>query len=682
VRRFGNMANLALFLIGLMAIVVVINFFARRENWRERIDATKTRAYSLSDQSRQLLSSLQGNWKIALVMDQRRTDRAMRKQIDEVLSRYINASSNISVVKIDPSDPATMIEYDALLAELTAVYKDEVAAYDAALDAGAKAFAEAMTLAQQQGGVLEQLATMLPQDDPTREPLRQRINALLLLADQGNQIMETVERARGADASRPLPDYETARSTLVAALSQTAADLDELAQVFSKWLERPNLEANAKQFATAAQRECSAISRRLAEAADSLKHLPPLELSTIGTQVQQSELAIIIGPDRAAAIPSSQLFPKSNLKARDDGGVTFDQRFRGEQLISSTIRSLTVDHMPLVVFVHAEENTLLKPQPKQADVVGVMNMLKASRFEVGEWMVGARSSKPSGAKGQSTVWLIIPPPPARTLEATPPLRALIDTAQQLIADGEAVLLSVSPSLLAKYGQPDPFARMGLPFGVEAITSELIVERVTGATGQTQPTLGQAVHEFSSEHLIGRALNGLQTYFGTPVPLRVVEVEGGVRAHAIAAIQPSPERWLERDWTDIGRRARDPMQAMTEAAPMVVAAERIHPITGRPQRFMMVGSGGWMVSNVADVVLEIGGGRVALINPGNHELMLASAAWLAGMDELIAASPISQEVARLGDVTSEARLRWMWITVAGLPGACAALGVLVWMMRRN
>lgn len=681
-RRFGNILNLALLLIGLIGIVIVINFFARQETWRERFDATKTRAYSLSEQTRQLLASLQGKWKIALVMDQRRADRAMRKQIDEVLSRYTSASASIEVVKIDPSDPATMIQYDALLAELTGVYKEKVAAYDAALDGGENAFAEAMMFAQQQGGVLEQLATMLPQDDPTREPLRQRISALALLGDQGNQIVEIVRKARSADASRPLPDYETARSTLVAALTQTAADLDELAQIFARWLQRPNLDANARQFAATAQRECSAMSQKLAQAADPLKRLPPLELSTIGTQLQQSELAIIIGPDRAAVIPSAQLFPKSNLKARDDGAVTFDQRFRGEQLISSAIRSLTVDHMPLVVFVHAEENTLLKPREKQADVVGVMNMLKASRFEVGEWMVAKAAAKPVGAKGQAIVWVVIPPPPARTLEPTPAMRALVDAAQQLIADGEAVLLSVSPSLLAKHGQPDPFARIGLPFGIEAITSELIVESVKGATGEAQPTLGQAVHEFSTEHLIGRALSGLQTYFGTPVPLRVVETTGGARPIVIAAIEPSPDRWLERDWTDMARRLRETQQGLSDAVPMVVAAERINPITGKTQRFMMVGSGGWMATNVSDVVLEIGGGRVALISPGNHELMLASAAWLANMDDLIAASPISQEVARLSDVTPEARLRWMWITVAGLPGACAVLGVLAWLMRRN
>ena len=681
-KRFGNILNLTLLLAGLIAIVIVLNFFARQERWRHRIDATKTRAYSLSEQSRQLLATLQGQWKIALVMDQRRTDRSIRKQIDEVISRYTSATPNISVVKIDPSDPATMIEFDALVTELTAVYQDEVNAYDVTLDAGSRAFDQAIAFAQQQGGVLEQLVAKLPQDDPSREPLRQRIGTLLLLGDQGNQIVASIEKARKADASRPLPDFETARSTLVAALSQTATDLDELAEVFATWLQRPNLDPNAKEFAANAQRDCRSISQQLAEAADPLKQLPPLELSTIGAQLQQSELAVIIGPERAAVIPSAQLFPKSNLKARDDGGVSFDQRFRGEQLITAAIRSLTVDHMPLVVFTHAEDTALLKPQPKQADVVGTANILKASRFDVAEWMVGKDTSRPTGAKGQPIVWVIIPPPPARTLEPTPAIRALSEATSKLIDDGEPVLMSISPSLLAKYGQPDPFARMGLSFGIEAITSELIMEYVKDSTGESQPTLGQAVHEFSSDHLIGLALSGLQTYFGTPVPLRLLDVADAGRPHTIAAIQPTPDRWLERDWTDFARRSRENQQSLTEPVPMVVASERIHPTTGKSQRFMMVGSGGWMVSNVADVVLEIGGGRVALINPGNHELMLASAAWLAGMDDLIAASPLSQEVARLSDVSPETRLRWMWITVGGLPGACAVLGVIAWLIRRN
>ena len=116
--------------------------------------------------------------------------------------------------------------------------------------------------------------------------------------------------------------------------------------------------------------------------------------------------------------------------------------------------------------------------------------------------------------------------------------------------------------------------------------------------------------------------------------------------------------------------------------MVIAAERTHPIEGGMQRMIVVGSGGWMASNVADPVVEVGGGRVALVNPGNHELMLASVAWLAGMDDLIAAGPLGQEIPRLRDVTAEDRVLWGWIVIAGVPAACLLLAGIVFMVRRR
>lgn len=678
--RALNVANLVLFLLGALTIVFVLNVFARRENLRERIDATKTRAYSLTDQTRQLLSGLEGQWKIAIIMDQRRADRAMRRQIDEVLGRYTSASPNISVVRIDPGDPATLVEYDALLAELNAIYRDEVAAYDRALDSGLQQFRELPLFALQQSGQIEALVGVMPQDDPMREQLRQRLGAVSILSDQGDQVIAAVDKARRVDESRPVPDYDAARSTLAAALSQSAGDLDELAETLGRFSQQPGVTGQAKEFVLAAQRESRAMSQRLAEAADPLKRLAPLELSTIGTQLQQGEAAVILSPKRAAVIPSSQLFPKSNLRQLEDGRTLFDQRFRGEQLISAAIRSMTVERMPLVVFVHAEEKSLLRPRDKQEDVFGVAEMLKASRYEVLEWMLAENAAKPGAPKGQPVVWVIVPPPPARSMQPTPAVMALIDAISKHVADGESVLLSVSPSLVAKYGQPDPFATMAAGFGIEANTAELVLESET--PGGLQISFGQALREFSPEHPIGRAIDGQQTYFGMPVPLRLSETSGA-RQFIIASIAPSPTRWIEREWTgDLTRRDPKARQPLAELVPLLVAAERSNPTGRGTQRLIMSGSGGWMISNIADVVIDIGGGRVALINPGNHELMLASVAWLAGMDDLIAASPISQEIARLRGITPAVRTVWMWIAVAGLPGACALLGLGVWWRRRR
>jgi hypothetical protein len=259
--------------------------------------------------------------------------------------------------------------------------------------------------AQQQSTALEQVVSLLAPNNPDRAGLQQRSNAISLLADQGSPVAAAVSKALKIDGARPLPDYEAARSALAYALGEAAAQLDDVASFYSRLASRTGNDAPGRQLASTAAPEYQRMAQRLAEVADQLKRLPPIELSSIGAQLQQGEAAVIISPARAAVIPSAQLFPKSNLKQREDGGVgRTNQRFRGEQLISAAIRSLTVEHMPLVVFVHADETSLFKPREHQADLVGAGQVLQTSRYELAEWIVTQQAERPgSGASAARRV---------------------------------------------------------------------------------------------------------------------------------------------------------------------------------------------------------------------------------------------------------------------------------------
>ena len=74
--------------------------------------------------------------------------------------------------------------------------------------------------------------------------------------------------------------------------------------------------------------------------------------------------------------------------------------------------------------------------------------------------------------------------------------------------------------------------------------------------------------------------------------------------------------------------------------------------------------------------------MVLVNPGNYELLMAGIAWLADADDLIAASPVSRQVARLDGVTAIVQVLWRWIALAIIPGACLGLGIFVWAVRRH
>lgn len=673
-------ANAALFTAGLFTIAIVVNCLANRDGWRVSIDSTKTRAYSLSPQTKQLLADLDGDWKIAMVMVESESDPAAIRQIDEVLQRYAEASDRIEVVRIDPTRTESLGQYDSLLAELRSRYRLQIDAYDRALDEGEAAFDELRLFAEQQAGALQEAAGQLANDDADRRTIMLRAQLMAILAQEGQKVLDQVAAARRADQSRPLPDYETARSILASALSQWSSELYDTAQLFKRWRRQPDTQPALRQIAAASAGAFEDMALRLAETADPLQQLEPLELSGIGRQLQSGEVALVIGPPGAAAIPWSQLVP-IGATAESDGVVMFDRRFRGEQHISATIRSLIMPSMPLVVFVHAEEDSLLKPHAQQVDLVGVGNILAASRYDLEEWIVG-QADKPVPDQGQPAVWIVVPPPAGGGL---PKQQQLANAAASLISEGQPVLLSVYPSPLSRYGQTDPWAGLGASFGLVADTSHVIIESIPLAEGGSQKVTLQTVDRFGQSHPIAGALNGRQTCFPFPVPIRPAgKSPAVVEQQEIAAITPLANRHLELVraatlQTDLDSATGQPID---ERVPLLFAAQRPHPAApGASQRFLMIGSGGWMISNVADAVLDVGGGRIALVNPGNHELMLSAVAWLAGLDELIAPSPTSQEVARLDEITESVRTRWAWIALVAMPGGCLLLGLVVWRIRR-
>ena len=108
VRRILAAFNLAIFLISVLVIAVAMNFFSLQPSFRAQIDATKTRAYSLSPQTMNLLTDLEGDWTIALLVSEQFIDAPLRRQVDEVLRRFSEAAPAITVQRIDPTDPDSL----------------------------------------------------------------------------------------------------------------------------------------------------------------------------------------------------------------------------------------------------------------------------------------------------------------------------------------------------------------------------------------------------------------------------------------------------------------------------------------------------------------------------------------------------------------------------------------------
>jgi len=69
-------------------------------------------------------------------------------------------------------------------------------------------------------------------------------------------------------------------------------------------------------------------------------------------------------------------------------------------------------------------------------------------------------------------------------------------------------------------------------------------------------------------------------------------------------------------------------------------------------------------------------------PGNTELFVSSVFWLAHQEQLIAASPRTQDLRRVDPIPAATLSVYRGVLVAGLPGLVFVVGVAVWLVRRR
>ena len=623
----------------LVASLVAINEIALQEQFRIRFDATGSRKYTLSDQTTSFMNTLEEPWRIVVLMDESLTDRSVTKQVDEVLRRYDDASEHITVERIDPSNPNSITAYEGLLHNLMKIYAVELQSAETAIATGKKTFQELMTFASSESAWAE-LVSQLQVTPKELETLNTLTTSLALLGRDGNLILDEVDKAMFVDAAKPLPRLSVARDILAAANGRWSRELSEVAW----WLQ----EGRSDAISVASNEEAVAfetMSAKLAKSDDALRRLCRLELGDLAMQLTEGQGAILMSPTRATMISASLLFPAT----RSSSGIAQDQRFRGEQIISSALRSLDAEEIPQVVFVHAEEQSLLVKNKVGVDIAAVQGLLESSRFRVLEWNP-ADSARPSLGDGP-IVYVVIPPSSRAGLEISQREQTLLDAVTGLLAGNEAVMLNVQPSLLPRYGQVDPWAKLLLQLGVEANTSKVVLQQVAVGPQQVHIQRAQLIDRSVGEHSIARAVDSRRIYMPLPI-----EISGG---ESLLAIMPDDDRWLDENWaaeTDGTGKTR--LQEELSVASAVVHHENA--------RAIVVGSGGWLLSWAADRAAQLGDGQVTMSNPGNSEFLLASVSWLAGLDEWIAASPLGKQSSRIEGLTSTMYTVWLFVLIIGVP----------------
>ncbi len=656
---------------GLVVAVAAVVVIAGALQWR--VDATKSRRYSLSPRTATLLEDLQGKWTLAVLLVESRADPAVLQQVDEVLDRYQAATDAINVQRIDPTDPASVLAFESLLQDLRSSLAEDTAAWDAALDQGDSAMHQLVLFAQTQAGPLRAVAQEI-EDEQLREALQVRAGAMALLAAEGMRLLDAVAQARAASPANPLADRGAALAIQLDVLSRWAEELDAIGRLLA--VVRPQASEEAALW--------RAQGAEMASVADVLRRLPPSELASMGALLAQGEAAVVIGPDGAAVVPAAQLLPSSLGGA--GAAVAVDQRFRGDQVLAAAIGSLQDGITPRVVFVHVEDTDPLGGRSSQTDLSGPAAMLSASRIKVEAWHAASGTPVEDWSHGP-TAWIIVPPLTGGGLKPSDDEQALLTAAEMLLARGQNVMVNLHPSLLPRYGQRDPWAALLSDHGIAADTGRVLLQAVPTADGGTSLTTAAQLADFPVEHPIAQALHGQDLVL--PMPVTVAATDDRDGAVELGLHRAGEGVWMEDDWRALtmGRGVPthrmprfDATQQPEGAVPLIAATEWAGP--DGPQRLLVVGSGGWLRSGVADQAVSAGGGRIALAHPGNHELLLAGASWLSHLDDRIAAGPLSQDVARLGAVSATTHTLWSWMLLGVMPVSLLITGITITIRRRD
>jgi hypothetical protein len=272
------------------------------------------------------------------------------------------------------------------------------------------------------------------------------------------------------------------------------------------------------------------------------------------------------------------------------------------------------------------------------------------------------------------VWVVLAPIDRDATVESPRERELLSAARRLVTQSQPVLLTVGPSLLPMLGQQDPWASLLAPRGLAAQTGRTVLEAVPVGPGRAETRAAQSIVDGVTTGALGRAIDGQRLWLERPVPL---EVDAAcATCTAVSVVEPSAERWIERDWRrDVRARTGVPAEQRLSAPVAVVAASE------GGARTVLVGSPTWLTTAVADAADPLGGGRVALRNPGNRDLLVNAVMWLAGLDDQVAGSGAGGEVARLPRLPRAAVVAVGTLEAFALPALVASIGAVVVVRRR-
>ena len=748
-RRSKNGVLVALAVVAAIGITAILNYVVYWQyrgmspdsrGW-VRYDLTSTRRYSLSPQSRGVLDELDQPHRLVTMLGGDKHSDEQQQRIRDLIDEYARASDQIDTLHIDlDTEPA---ERNKLLAEMDAMFAEDTAPIR-------NSIADGLDKLEQLEGYVNTIESSLRSVIDSGVDIRppsiqnQRLTELhsqyLRLQQEAKDIRRLRNEMLGSDwqtrlespgdgptvsdqASRgqSLPDYTQLMAAIqryvIRLTGQTLPDTPGKAEALRRGINIPALAPAAEQErASQAIDTLVSLRQQVPELIQKLKPLtdpllsvaPPLRYEDARTVLSDEPCVLLTAGGDARVIRADLLFRGAGGGDAEDETDTGDL-FVGEEQLTGALISMTLDPPPLIVFVRSNTgrrafSALGQDQQRlEGDYDHVAHRLLAMDFELAEWANPQRDDPPVARPGQKTVWITLPylKPDSRSKESLDHTRkdkVAKHLAERLAAgDSALVMLSYNPDTDPKLETDTPadsLVDLLGGFGIEAQVYQN-VSRLQEDAENPADTL------YSSEFLVGRwpdspitgqALDGIDTFFLKPMPLRFDAKPEGVKQFPIVELTV-PAMHVQRTVPETEPGTNKPVPGSFTPEPdserervMIGAA-----VTRGEARLATVGEATWAIDNLTSLailpdgtpgsgLIDKPGARIAY--PGNSDLFVNCVCWLAHEEDLIAASPRTRDIRRIGAISPATVKTYRVLLWGGMPAVIFGIGIGVWLMRRR
>lgn len=709
-RRVRYGLSTAVLLAATTAACLLAGALAARFHWRW--DVTASRQHTLSPRTVRVLKTVDGPHTIVVSANRGLLGRSASTRVNDLLVEFVKADQDLRLAWIDTGSASGREAFAALLADLASSHSTEIAAERSALSGAASALPGVQeglnTLAER----LVALGRSLPEQQDSLEKQAGLLRALSARLQGAMDVL--VESASASVAGVDLPAIDRAQreaAPVIDEASRAAAAIADFARRLGTAAPGDNGETLAS-LVSGAERVRDAAAR----AADAVAQLQPSDPLIVARTLEAGDAVLVTGPGGTVAIDFASLFPSGP----GAGPGAEADLFAGEQLVATALGALNHPASPIVVFVHAENTTLLEssgaPTPLARQAFGtVLDRLRLMRFDIAEWPVAREPTRPDlsalNPAGERPVVYVVfgapsraaldPRQPALLTDHTQRVDRLGDAIRSLIDSGSNLLMSVEPSDRPSIGDADPCVTPLSALGISIDTARPLVRRESSPTGPLIST-SMVVRDANDGSPIGLAIDGLAVALSWVSPISVA-APPGVRVQPILTVPGAAAIWGESQWFLLraveARSRQNPMEPLALADPpapdpardavtappdgwlaAVSAERRRDSLPGaETQRMVVVAAAAWFDDLRAGASQALGG-RKARLFPGNAELFDASLFWLAGLDDLIAPGPQVRDVPRIEPIGPGALTAMRWVLFAGLPLGVLLLGALLRLVR--